>query len=334
MKQTKVTLYLTGWFAYVVFTFLAFPQLKITVMLFSIPLTMLGGWFYTYRGALYTTILTILYHYLMLRHHTTDPSIVIEAFNLFGIGTQLAFSMGTALLKASQVRYQQLNSALEDIVGERTLNLCQLTDHLIETKEMKIALATTGLMNEPMEHLNTMLKTSRVLVRDLKDAQHQRLETAETIENLIRLCTHQLIALEYEFPIESNSSASAGNSIYQLVQYFESITGHDIQIVLSGNWEKVSPDTSRNLHPIIHEATTNALRHANPTLVTISVQSTPSAYVVAIENNGKPIQEDAGTGMGISLMRYRARRMGATLSIGTNTEQNTRIECVIPRPLR
>ena len=62
MKNHKLHLYLLAWLIYIGFSLLAFPFLRITVMLFSIPLSMAGGWLYRYKGALVTTAMSIPYH--------------------------------------------------------------------------------------------------------------------------------------------------------------------------------------------------------------------------------------------------------------------------------
>ena len=85
MSTKSLILYLTSWMAYLGFAFLAFPNLQITVMLYSIPLTMLGGWLYIYKGALLTTFATVPVHFILLNHYSDDPSVIFEAFNPFGI---------------------------------------------------------------------------------------------------------------------------------------------------------------------------------------------------------------------------------------------------------
>ena len=331
MKQPKLIGYLAAWLLYILFSLMAYPDFKITVMLFSIPLTMLGGWLYTYKGALFTTLLTIPYHYFMLHFHSVAPDVQIEAFNPFGIGTQLCFSLGTALLKSTQLRYLNLNNELENIITERTKNLSQLTGHLIEAKEMKIALTSTGLLHEPIKQLNDMLTSSMILVHDLEEAKHSGFDTAATIERLIRECTHNLNTIEnHSFP-DFREETTNSTSILNMIQQFDMIAGEGNLVTATGNWKEVDSETCRSLYPIIHEAITNALRHASPSRVTIRVESDFSRLIVSVENDGKSIPSNFNDGMGIPLMRYRARSIGASISFAKGTGGNTRLECVIPR---
>ena len=307
-----------------------YPEIKITVLLFSIPLTMLGGWFYEYKGAVTTTLLTIPYHYIMLRYHSDPPGVQLEAFNPFGIGTQLCFSLGTALFRITQLRYQQLNHTLEMIVQERTQDLTQLTDHLIETKEMMFALTENGLLRDPINQLTSMLGPGKLLVQHLKDNNHSGIESAETIEKLIRLCIHQLNTLGKD---NVSSSIKIESPIAELIENFSQLAGSKTRIVAAGNWNRMNLGIQQMLHPIIHEAVTNALRHADPTKIIIGIQNKPSAFIVIVENDGTPMPNRMREGMGIPLMRYRARRAGGSLSLNEGANGNTRIECVIPREL-
>ena len=122
MKRTTTT-YLCAWLAYSAFIFLLYPYLGITVMLASIPLTMLGGWLYGYRGATLTTALTIPCHYAMLGYHSDSTAIIREAINPIGILTQLLFSNGTALLRRTRERGIRLHDSLGEMVAERTAEL-------------------------------------------------------------------------------------------------------------------------------------------------------------------------------------------------------------------
>ncbi len=324
-KQRFVYL-LSGWFAYALFSFSMFPDLQITVMLFSIPLAMLAGWLFSYKGALSNTLLTIPYHYILLCHYSDFPSVQLEALNPFGIGTLLFFSFGTAFFRITQLRYEQLNSTLELAVQERTQDLTALTDHLIETTEMLHILTAKGLLKEPIIKLTRMKGTSNLLVQYLKDCNHPGTETAENIVTLIHICSHQLITLGQQK--ERNTMQCP---IEEMLSQLQLLAGDKTTIDITGNWNHMKIDTIRSMHPIIHEAVTNALRHAYPRKILISIQSKPSHFIISIENDGKPIPSNFKEGMGFSLMRYRIRRLGGSLSVEAGTKLKTRIECFIPR---
>jgi glucose-6-phosphate-specific signal transduction histidine kinase len=325
---------MAAWFIYAVLSFLLFPQLKITVMLFSIPLSMLGGWLYTFKGAIATPLLNIPFHFFILQYYSNDLDVILQAFNPLGICTALCFSLSTALLKATQQRYERLSSTLQEMVEERTQSLSRLADHLIQSKDMEIALAETAVIDEPARQLKQMLETSKCLEHRLKDAKHPGCETAGTITRLIGISLEQLNILEMDPRQSSKVPKKTCTSIQQLADEFVRLSGNAVELVVAGSWEKLDRDTFQRLCPIVHEACHNALRHADPSRITIELQINPSETTVSVENNGKSMPTSIGEGMGIPLMRYHAQRMGAALSFEAGREPCTRVQCVIPNGIQ
>lgn len=330
MLRKKSILYLLAWLTYAVFCIVLFPVFKITVFLFSIPLCMLGGWFYTYKGAVITTLLTIPFHYLLLNQHNPDHAIV-EALNPFGIIVQLIFSFSAALLKVTHLRYEELNDTLAKTVEKRTQTLAQLTNYLIEAKDAEILTTEAALIDEPMQQLKKMMVTSRQLSNKLADSEDPGEETASTITELIGLSLEQLGMVERGAHLIAKLPARSYSSIEQLTNDFAYMEKGRTKIALEGNWERFTPDTFQELSSIIQEALNNAFRHANPSYIKIGARIGANETVVFIVNDGKRLPTNFNEGMGIPLMRYHAQRLDASLSVYSDEEKNTRIECIIPK---
>ena len=330
MRIGKLFPYLLAWFAYATLSYALFPSLKITVMLLSIPLTILGGWLYTYAGALTTTLLTIPFHYFLLKHYSTDPDVVREAVNPFGIGTQLCFSLGTALLQATQQRYERLNIMLEEIVEQRTQSLSRLTGHLLQAEDLEFILAETAMIDEPSQQLKEMLETSKCLEQQLKMAKHPDGETAGTVARMIGAALEQLDQLVIGLRQRFQAPKKSYTSIRQLTDAFAHLAGDTVNINVEGNWDTISHDMLQALSPILHQALGNAFRHAYPSNISVTLNTNHEALVASVENDGEPFPSNINEGMGIPLMRYHTRRMGATFSIHSGQGRNTIVQCVIP----
>lgn len=330
MKLSQNQTYLAGWAIYLAISFTLYPTLQITVMLFSIPLTMLGGWLYGYRGAFITTLLTIPIHFVLLSIYSDDFSTVMEAFNPFGIGSQLVFSCFTALLKASQVKYHKLNNSLEEIVAERTQDLDKLTHYLIDAQQLESRELNASLLEKPYNELQNMLATSQLLEQKLETEKHPRAGDAENIALIISSCIKQLKAMdENSIPniaLGEDILTSLGNLKTQAEELY------DITIDYSPDpaWENINARDVRYLSEIIFEAVANALRHADPKQVSIGIERSENGTEIRIENDGRPLAPDFKEGMGVPLMRYRAGKIGATLSIATTQIKSTRVTCNIP----
>jgi two-component system CheB/CheR fusion protein len=72
-----------------------------------------------------------------------------------------------------------------------------------------------------------------------------------------------------------------------------------------------------HLYRIAQEALSNAARHSNASTIWISIEGTDGNVVLTIEDNGSgiPTTNPSGKGMGLHLMPYRARIIGAGFEI-------------------
>lgn len=327
MKLTRLQIYLSAWLLYLAFIFILYPQFQITVMLFSIPLTMLGGWLFRYRGALLTILATTAAHYILLSVYSDDPRVIHETFNPFGIGSQLIFSFCAALLKTTQIKYNQLNDSLEEIVAERTRDLDHLTEYLIKTQQLENREFNTSLFEKPYEELKSMLTTSQLLKQKLNAENHPRTSDAENISTIIKACIKQLRTIEDDSITSIPVTDNIIDSMENLKKRMQQVSKVDIQFQESAEWGTIPKNRTIPLCEIIFEAVANALRHADPERITIGIENAECVTTVFIENDGNPLTTDFKEGMGIPLMRYRAGKIGAELTIRPTHTNFTRVTC-------
>lgn len=330
MKNRNRYLYILSWLAYISFSMLAFPYLRITVMLFSIPLTMLGGWLYRYKGALVTTAITLPYHYLMVNLHTDDPTIIMEAFNPFGIGSLIVFSLSAALLQSLRQRYQKLNNELEYIVAERTSDLRELANHLLEMKGIDRSIITSGLLDDPLDLLESMQKDSYLLSTKLDEKGHQEGATAKIVHKLIQQCMEDLT----DFMNTAENAADLGATLSEYVEKLSDkmmrLSGGRLNITVDGKCDCLDEEVTHQLNSIISEAVANAIRHAKATEIRIQCRHDPVSTTIRVENDGQPLPDRYQEGMGLPLMRHRAMSIGGSLNIEGGAGQRTRVTCTVP----
>jgi PAS domain S-box-containing protein len=96
-------------------------------------------------------------------------------------------------------------------------------------------------------------------------------------------------------------------------------------------------DTALNLYRIAQEAVNNALKHARATSITISLERGDGGVQLSVTDDGRGIPSPARRkrrksdgGMGLHIMRYRARTMGAILQILDRRPHGTEILCLLP----
>jgi two-component system, LuxR family, sensor kinase FixL len=93
-------------------------------------------------------------------------------------------------------------------------------------------------------------------------------------------------------------------------------------------------DTTQLIHMyrIAQEAVNNAVKHGNASQVVITVIKTDSFIRLRISDNGVGFAEDwDGTGgLGVRIMQFRARLIGAVLDIGGRFGEGATITCTMP----
>jgi signal transduction histidine kinase len=87
--------------------------------------------------------------------------------------------------------------------------------------------------------------------------------------------------------------------------------------------------SSVHLYRIAQEAAINAVKHSGSGGISIRLSRTPRGILLTIQDRGKGIGSGAskGEGMGLRIMEYRARLMGADFRIESSDREGTRVEC-------
>jgi two-component system CheB/CheR fusion protein len=88
-----------------------------------------------------------------------------------------------------------------------------------------------------------------------------------------------------------------------------------------------------HVYRIAREAFANALKHASASRITVGLEIQPSVVSLIVEDDGIGMPRDMiGTQrIGLKLMRYRARMLGASMSIADAEPQGTKIELRCPQ---
>ncbi|MCP4867123.1 MAG: hypothetical protein GY898_00210 [Proteobacteria bacterium] len=117
---------------------------------------------------------------------------------------------------------------------------------------------------------------------------------------------------------------------------------HDVEIVSNvdvGRYPPDDPHIALQLFRIAQEAMTNAIKHAEPDQITLTVRSAEGGDVLVMEVEddgvGIDVEKLRSDSMGLRIMDYRARLIGAFLEIEQRAEGGTRVRCrvaTVPEP--
>ena len=91
-------------------------------------------------------------------------------------------------------------------------------------------------------------------------------------------------------------------------------------------------DATVQLFRIAQEAVHNAVQHAGASRILVSFERREDDFQLIIEDNGKGLTPEPrkNTGLGLSIMTYRAGLIGGKLTLERPTDGGTRILCQVP----
>ena len=94
----------------------------------------------------------------------------------------------------------------------------------------------------------------------------------------------------------------------------------------------LNEDVMMHFFRIAQEAIQNAVKHAEPSRIEVSLRRINETVQLTIENDGKGLtpSEKPAKGLGLRIMAYRAGIIGGELKIENPPTGGTRVICVIP----
>jgi signal transduction histidine kinase len=113
------------------------------------------------------------------------------------------------------------------------------------------------------------------------------------------------------------------------------LTQPGIQIDIGGAEipsQSIDESAAYYLFGIGHEAVTNACRHSGGSVVRVLCEQRDGHIELSVEDNGSGLSPSGtGRGLGLSVMQYRARAIGAELHFETPQGGGLRVTCRLPR---
>lgn len=175
---------------------------------------------------------------------------------------------------------------------------------------------------------------SRGLVNQRKQQQPCSLDVLEEVARLARIGADQARALARGLnPVQLDGEGLRA-ALKELVHSAEILSGLACTLDLDAVLPPLERDVSTQLYRIVQEAITNALKHAGATRLVLRAHRHADRLVLTVEDNGRGLPDDLGEaeGLGLHIMPYRARTIGAALSIDSSKGTGTTVACSVPLP--
>jgi signal transduction histidine kinase len=107
-------------------------------------------------------------------------------------------------------------------------------------------------------------------------------------------------------------------------------TGRNVMVSADDTIDSLPEDHQTCIYRIVQEAVNNAVRHANPRSIQVSVRKQGPKVDVTVQDDGAGFDTHVMRGLGLLGMEERVRRLGGRLQINSEPGQGTLIQAALP----
>ena len=129
-------------------------------------------------------------------------------------------------------------------------------------------------------------------------------------------------------PVQLETSGLA-TALEDLTSQVQRLHGIECAFESLGDGDTCETSVALHLYRIAQEAITNAIKHASARRIAVTLDFARPNKLLAIEDDGCGFDPHSahGPSSGMSLMPYRAAMIGGTLTVTSQPNAGTRIEC-------
>jgi two-component system, NarL family, sensor histidine kinase LiaS len=242
---------------------------------------------------------------------------------------------------------QRVQVSRVDEVGQLEHQFNRMAEQLVASIAQRQALAEQ----------NARMQERARISRDLHDAVSQNLFTLRTLidglqeairagakaaalqphiallEQTTDTMTREMRALLLEMRPPQLEGLGLAEALQTLAEAYTSRLGIAVTTSISPS-VALSASTEQTLLRIAQEALSNAARHANATLVTLSLALQDQMVYLTVTDNGRGMDLDESStthGLGLGLMQERVQELRGSFMLDTAPDQGTRLEICVPQ---
>jgi len=215
----------------------------------------------------------------------------------------------------------------EDVTERRALE-----ERILSISECERERVAEDLHDDLGQRLSGLAYLVRALQLRLQDAAHPEAGLANEIAGHADDALARLRALSHVMSALEVPERGLVPSLQMLAEVIASIHGIECQVRCDPRVQFDEPTCASDLYRIVQEALTNAVRHGQAKHIEISLALREGRTVLHVHDDGRgPTAGDRDPeGMGLKTMRYRATRLGATLTAGAATGGGFEVVVTLP----
>ncbi len=230
--------------------------------------------------------------------------------------------------------YSLTSELVDQLQPSQVEQLALLEREIVETLHHERTLIAEELHDGLCQRLTTLsmlVATLQTHAEGIADA------TCEGLLARIQMLTTQAIketrSLAHSLHPSSLGDEGLSQALGNMAENLDA--AHHIACTFEQSDQVVIPDGERaqHLYRIAQEATSNALRHGQPTHIALTLGLVGNDVLLTIENDGvTPSPSTFGRGgLGLRSMRRRAARLGGSFAIEARAAGGTVVEVTVPR---
>lgn len=250
------------------------------------------------------------------------------------IGLHKLLQRHTAARAKAELALREANLDLNRQVEQRTLELTELSQHLIRVSEEEKAKLARELHDTLGSNLTAINMDLNWLLRRLPEESR---ELRERLQRTLQMLS-DTVELKHEV-IEGLRPSHLDNlglafAMHSHCREFARRTGIPCDVEVSEDFDDLDPAWSIAFYRIAQESLTNIAKHAQATQVHIELQRDEEGIRLRISDNGIGLAEGSSSkpkSHGLVGMRERMRQIGGQLSVGrAPTGKGTVVEAFVP----
>ena len=289
--------------------------------LYAIPIFM-SVWYGTWRsGILMALVCTFVWWY------ANKDVMPFDTWWGYWIaaGSRLILFLMVAVASAVMNSKQEVDRARIEAL-ERTRELEQEIVRVSEREQRRIG---QDLHDGLCQHLAAIGCAAKSLADDLEACGRSEATAASEIEDLLKKAVVEARDLARGmFPVQMDA-AGLSAALEGLASTTSRLTTTVVEFREHGEAHVSDAGAAMHLYRIAQESVANAIKHASPKRVCITLESAKDALRLKIDDDGSGFFEEPTkvNGMGLRTMAYRARLIGATLEIKEREGNGTCVVC-------
>jgi len=222
--------------------------------------------------------------------------------------------------------------AVRDISAARATE-CKIVDLSDHERQRLAALVHEG----PCQSVTGIWLYASTLFDELTRNGLPQANDARAIVELAKDAGQEMKQMLKEFsmlPMDVDDGDGLLAAIGYMAEQVEAATATKCILSLPDTVEFDDPSVSRHLFWIAQEAVRNATKHAKATRLQIKLARERRTLVLTVRDNGIGFEPKPQTssGIGLQVMRVRARAIGATLEFRRLKPRGTAVVCTLPPP--